>query len=130
MRFSLIFEVLTPSRGSPSLSLLGNRDHWQRNQPSAEEFDAGSPVHLALDRLQSIDVAFDRTIAPSGDDGRFDRQDVPAQSIHKVLQRSDPVACARSIHRCKATLVRVFLLGMVGCRKSERKPNISGRITA
>src|SRR5215207_10217490 len=35
-----------------------------------------------------------------------------------------PVACARPIHRCRAAVVRAFfLLGGVGCRKRERKPN-------
>jgi hypothetical protein len=77
--------------------LLGSRDRWQRNQPRAEKLDASPPVHLALDRLQSIDVPFDWAIAPPMEDCRFDRQDVSAQSLDKVLQRSDP-GRLRAVH--------------------------------
>jgi hypothetical protein len=41
-----------------------------------------------------------------------------------------PVACARSNHWCRAAVVRTVSLGVVGCRKSDRNPNIKGRITA
>jgi hypothetical protein len=37
----------------------------QRNESGAEEFHAGAAVHLALERLQTIHLTLDGTVAPA-----------------------------------------------------------------
>jgi hypothetical protein len=84
-----LFGALTHSRSASAFSSLDSEGCRLRNRPRAEEFDASSPVHLTLDGLQSIDMRFNRAIAPAGDNGRFDGQDIPAQQTDTVLHRSD-----------------------------------------
>jgi len=44
--------------------LQDERLYGERHQSGAEEFHAGAAVHLALDGLQAIDLAFDGPVAP------------------------------------------------------------------
>jgi hypothetical protein len=57
----------------------------ERQDASAKQFKSGSAIHLALQCLQSIDVTFDRTIAPALFDGRLDCTLVLLQHAHKTL---------------------------------------------
>jgi hypothetical protein len=44
-----------------------SRCRWRVGQDAGtEEFETGMPVHLALDRLESVDLSFDLTGAPRG----------------------------------------------------------------
>jgi hypothetical protein len=53
---------------------------------SAEQFDAGAPVHLPSKRLQSIDVALNRPVAPPLADGPFHGAEIVAEFPHESLQ--------------------------------------------
>ena len=103
----LIILVLNQSRGSDSFPLQDDGLDRQRNESGAEELHAGPAVHLALDRLQSIDLSLDRPVAPAVGHGRLHRQNVPLQPRLEVLDQAMPLARARSIHRCNAVTVRI-----------------------
>ncbi len=74
--------------GSSSL-LVQNRGRRERQDASAKQFKSGSAIHLALQCLQSIDVTFDRTIAPALLDGRVHRTLILFQCADEALHLVD-----------------------------------------
>jgi hypothetical protein len=110
--------------------LHGRQVCGQRQESSAEEFDTGSPVHLPFEHFQTIGLTLDgpllHRVVTAASTARMSRR----KRHTKFWINAMPVACARSNHWCRATVVRAFSVGVVGCRKSDRKPNIKGRITA
>jgi hypothetical protein len=56
--------VVYPYLGSSSITVQGGTA-GHRQQSGSQEFEAGSTIHLALERLQPIDMTFYRTIAPT-----------------------------------------------------------------
>jgi hypothetical protein len=51
---------------------------------SLQYLEAGSAVHLSLDHLEPVNVAFDGTIAPPRRDGKLNRFQVPPQRRCKL----------------------------------------------
>jgi hypothetical protein len=71
--------------GVASLSDEGVVGSSERQDSSTEQFHAGAPVHLPAERLQSIDVAFDRPITPAFGDGSFDGAEILAELPDKTV---------------------------------------------
>ena len=76
----------------------------QRNESGAEELDAGPAVHLTLERLQPIDLSFDRVVAPAVGGRCLHRENVRSNRDSKCWIKAMPVERARSIHRCNAVI--------------------------
>jgi hypothetical protein len=84
-------------RGSDSFPMQDAGLDRQRNQSGAEELHPGPPVHLSLERLQTIELSLDRPVAPAVGHRRLHRENVPLQPRLEVLDQRD-TAGARTIH--------------------------------
>jgi hypothetical protein len=86
-RLAMAVSVVFPSLGSSSITVQGGTA-GHRQQSGSQEFEAGSTIHLALERLQPIDVAFDRTIAPPFTERVLHRGQIviqlPYETLHSV----------------------------------------------
>src|ERR1700733_8856819 len=82
--------VLTQIRGSDSFLLQKDGRYRQRNEPRAQQLNPGPAIHLALDRLQPIDLTFYRSVAPFFGDRCFHRENVPPQLVREVANQLDP----------------------------------------
>src|SRR5439155_1151962 len=77
------------SRRANASRRAGRTKFLERHDASTEQFHAGAAVHLPPQRLEPIDVAFDRPIAPRFRDGPFYRGEIPTQRADELLQRPD-----------------------------------------
>jgi hypothetical protein len=65
--------------GSDSFLLQRDGGYRQRNEPRAQQLNPGPAIHLALDRLQPIDLTFHRSVAPFFGDRCVHRENVRPQ---------------------------------------------------
>src|SRR5215510_15221587 len=59
---------------------------WGAHEAAAEEIEMRTAKHLALQHLQTVEVAFDGAIAPGQRHPSFDGGIAVAQSVRKTLQ--------------------------------------------
>ena len=86
---------LAPSRALPHSRCWTVVAAWGGMSRARRRFDARSPVPLALDRLESVDLALDRAITLPLDGGGFDRQHIPSQPPHAT---SGSIGCPSPAH--------------------------------
>src|ERR1700675_141739 len=67
--------------------LRAGRLSWGEQEAAAEEIEAGTAKHLALEHLQAVDVPFDWASAPREGHPSFDRVLVLIQPFRKASQR-------------------------------------------
>jgi hypothetical protein len=58
-------------------------------EAGAEELDAATTVHLSSQHFESVDMPFDRTVAPRFADGAFDRAQILPEFPHEPLEGRD-----------------------------------------
>jgi hypothetical protein len=60
---------------------------WQDSR--FEKFESCTPVHLAFDRFQPVDVSFNGTIAPGRRDRQFHRFQIAAERVGELGQKME-----------------------------------------
>ena len=66
--------------------VLCDHEGFERHHASLQQFEPGPAVHLALDRLESVDLPLHWPVAPRCLDGQLDRA-VVAAKVSRVLRR-------------------------------------------
>lgn len=76
------------SMGSVKISVTGSRSvTWSGQEYSfTEEREPGSPIHLSLQHLDSVDVAFDRTGTPGQRKTRGDSLVITPETVGEGVQ--------------------------------------------
>jgi hypothetical protein len=73
------------------------RSRAKRQHTAAEQPEPSTTVHLALDELQTMDLALDLSVVPRQFDGREDGGTVPFQAITESFQFGQSEAIASAV---------------------------------
>ena len=71
----------------------------RRQHPVLQQIAAGVPIHLTLERLETVDPAFDRTGVPGIGDSGIDGVDIASESL---ARRSNSEPMTPAIYRSRA----------------------------
>src|SRR5260370_8940634 len=82
-------------------SALGGMEH-----ALTQQIGLRAPIHLPLDRLESVDLTLHLAGAPAARQGRLDGSAVPTHSVHETEELGPfpvPRALQPAIHACAVT---------------------------